>query len=301
MLSCGYCVYLKEREEDPKGRINMKEGLRTVLITICCSIFLMTCGGCGSNKEGTTMDSIDNVEGSRWKKLGEKKIYFGHQSVGENIIDGVKDILERNPEIELNIVETDDPGKFGEPLLAHSRIGINRKPKSKIEAFKRHMEKGLGNQADMAFFKFCYVDFSKRTDVEEVFREYKTAIDELEKKHPDMVFLHCTVPLVSKESTLRTLAKKILGKTVRPYEENVVRTRFNEKLRQEYGKENALFDLAKIEATRMNGTMLSYGKGNDFMYALVPQYTDDGGHLNEVGRMLVGEQFLLFLCNAVEK
>jgi len=247
------------------------------------------------------MDSIDKVEGSRWKRLGEKKIYFGHQSVGENIIDGVKDILEKNPEIGLNIVETDDPAMFGEPLLAHSRIGMNRKPKSKIEAFKGLMEKGLGNQADMAFFKFCYVDFSDGTDVEKVFSEYKAAMDELEKKYPDMVFLHSTVPLVSKESALRTLAKKILGKTVRPYEENIIRTRFNEKLRQEYGNENTLFDLAKIEATKMNGTTLSYTRGNDLMYALVPQYTDDGGHLNEVGRMLVGQQFLLFLCNAAEK
>ena len=47
--------------------------------------------------------------------------------------------------------------------------------------------------------------------------------------------------------------------------------------------------------------MLSYSRGDDLMYALVPQYTDDGGHLNEVGRLLVGEQFLLFLCDAAEK
>ena len=51
----------------------------------------------------------------------------------------------------------------------------------------------------------------------------------------------------------------------------------------------------------MNGTMLSYAKGDDFMYALVPQYTDDGGHLNKVGRLLVGEQFLLFLSNTIEE
>jgi len=49
----------------------MKDVLRTVCTTFFCSIFLMICGGCESEKEVTKMDSIDNVEGSRWKNLGE--------------------------------------------------------------------------------------------------------------------------------------------------------------------------------------------------------------------------------------
>jgi len=33
------------------------------------------------------------------EKLSQKKIYFGHQSVGFNIIDGIKDIMKENPQI----------------------------------------------------------------------------------------------------------------------------------------------------------------------------------------------------------
>ncbi len=37
--------------------------------------------------------------------------------------------------------------------------------------------------------------------------------------------------------------------------------------------------------------------GWKYVYSLVPDYTDDGSHLNEKGRKVVAEQFLLFLVN----
>lgn len=36
----------------------------------------------------STYKSIKDVPDSTWKKLSEKKIYFGHQSIGYNIING---------------------------------------------------------------------------------------------------------------------------------------------------------------------------------------------------------------------
>jgi hypothetical protein len=276
----------------------MKDRRRAVSLLLFCSTILLLCGGCGSGGQGDAMQPIDGVQEQTWEELGMRKIYFGHQSVGQNILDGVAEILTAHPEIDLEIVETDDPGRFGKPLLAHGRVGENRNPSSKIEAFKERMDRGLGDLADIAFFKFCYVDFSANTDPEKVFLEYNSVMDDLARRYPDTKFLHVTAPLVSKESKLRTIAKKILGKQLRPYRENAVRTRFNEMMRAEYGESGLLFDLAMIESTREDGTRLTYGSGSDFMYALVPRYTDDGGHLNEVGRRLVAEQFLLFLAKA---
>ncbi len=45
----------------------------------------------------TTLPSIKGVPAETWQKLSQKKIYFGHQSVGNNIIDGIKDIMKENP------------------------------------------------------------------------------------------------------------------------------------------------------------------------------------------------------------
>lgn len=99
----------------------------------------------------THSPSIKDITDSAWKKLSEKRIYFGHQSVGFNIIDGIKDVMKKNPQIKLNIVETSDPSEFNTPLFAHSRVGKNTDPKSKIDAFASFVEKGIGDNANIAF------------------------------------------------------------------------------------------------------------------------------------------------------
>ena len=47
---------------------------------------------------------VKSVPESTWKKLSEKKIYFGHQSVGFNIIKGLEDILKENPQIKFTLL-----------------------------------------------------------------------------------------------------------------------------------------------------------------------------------------------------
>ena len=32
-------------------------------------------------------------------------------------------------------------------------------------------------------------------------------------------------------------------------------------------------------------------------YTLIPDYTDDGGHLNDLGKEIIAEKLLLFLVN----
>ena len=58
-------------------------------------------------------------------KTRSEKIYFGHQSVGFNIMAGVKDLMKGNPQIKLNIVETTNESDFKVGLFAHSRVGEN--------------------------------------------------------------------------------------------------------------------------------------------------------------------------------
>lgn len=62
--------------------------------------------------------------------LNEKTIFFGHQSVGFNIVDGIQDILMNHPGLKLNVREEDSLSNlaFGEPALFHARIGENGEP-----------------------------------------------------------------------------------------------------------------------------------------------------------------------------
>lgn len=45
-------------------------------------------------------------------KFSQKKIYFAHQSVGYNIVDGIADIVTDYPEISLNVKESRDLADF---------------------------------------------------------------------------------------------------------------------------------------------------------------------------------------------
>ena len=278
---------------------------RRLLLLVSIPLFLM--GGCNGVKmpeKNISLATIKGVPDSAWKKLSEKKIFFGHQSVGFNIIEGLEDIMRENHQIRLNIVKIDNPADFNAPLFAHAWIGENTDPQSKIDAFTNFMEKAIGDKADIAFFKFCYVDVTAKTDINKVFDDYKKAVSRLKKRYAETTFIYVTVPLTSKPSGVKgwvkktkNLVKKIGGRPVFDYYDNIKRSQFNEMLREEYDGKDPVFDLAKIESTFPDGRRASFTKDGKTYYSMVPDYTYDGGHLNELGRKIAAEQLLFLLAN----
>jgi hypothetical protein len=61
--------------------------LRSILI-FSMTLLILNCGK--EDKMTKTSITLKPVGESALKKLSAKKIYFGHQSVGYNIMDGVK-------------------------------------------------------------------------------------------------------------------------------------------------------------------------------------------------------------------
>ena len=240
---------------------------------------------------------LEDVPESWWKKLGQKHIYFGHQSVGYNIVESVKDVLEGNPQIKLNIVETNSPGDFSVPIFSHSQIGKNNDPKSKCEAFAHLMEHGIGEGVDIALLKFCYVDITRKTDVNRLFTDYSSTINTLKKRYSNVTYVHITVPLSRVQTDARVWLKKVIGRPIGGYDDNIRRGEYNQKLRSEYGSNERLFDLAALESTFPDGGRHTFSAGGKAYETLVPEYTEDGGHLNQKGRRWVAEQFLCFLAN----
>ena len=239
---------------------------------------------------------IKNVPEAGWINLAGKKIYFGHMSVGNNMVEGVHDLAKEYPFIRLNIVETNSPSSLDQPVFAHSPIGKNQDPKSKIDDFVHLMDSGLGNMADIAFFKFCYIDILSATDADEVFNRYKNAMEMLKKKYPKVTFVHVTAPLRLVQTGVLVPIKKIIGRPVGGYADNIKRSRFNELLRQEYKGKEPVFDLARIESTYPDGRRFEFDSGGKSYESFVADYTSDGGHLNETGRKIVAAQLLVFLA-----
>ena len=159
------------------------------------------------------------------------------------------------------------------------------------------MERGMGDGVDIALLKFCFVDVTGKTDVEGLVAEYGSTINTLKKRYPKVTYVHITVPLMTVQTGPKAWIKKLIGRPIDGYEDNIGRGGYNRRLRSEYGTKDPLFDLAALESTFPDGRRCTFSAGGKAYEALVPEYTDDGGHLNQKGRRWVAERFLVFLAN----
>ena len=272
-----------------------------VLFSLCCLML-----GCDGNNMRSTgkmeLSTIEDVQASAWAELKEKKIYFGHQSVGNNIIDGIKDWGRQKPQVKLRIISLQDSYKLNSPGLYQANIGKNEDPRSKINAFVADMRQGIGNSADIAFFKFCFVDITAKTNIEEVFNHYSKTMEKLQDKYPKVTFVHFTVPLLRRNKpTFKSYIKKLIAKGDGFFDDshNIARSKYNQLLREKYMGKEPLFDLAMVESTYQDGSRCTFSANGHTYYALVPEYTKDGGHLNELGQKVAAEQLLIFLAGLI--
>ena len=240
---------------------------------------------------------LEAVPQEKWDALAQKRIFFGHKSVGLNIISGLEDVMRRFPSIRLDIRETADPGDFDKPIFAHALIGKNKLPQSKIDAFREALEGGVGPNADIAFFKFCFVDIDHQTDIAGLVDSYTGVLESLKSRFPQTEFVAFTVPLVSRPVGLLTRLKKLLGRTPYYDAEHIQRSRYNDMLRERY--KGHLFDLAAVESRVDAARKATYRQGGREYEILNRAYTDDGGHLNAVGRQIVAIELLIYLASLV--
>lgn len=239
------------------------------------------------------------ISAAEWQSLSRMKILFGHQSVGYNILEGVEKIAASDSNAQFKIVHLKDPKDIQGPSLWDFEAGQNMAPESKIADFWKHLEDGGGERADVAMLKFCYVDVSDATDIPKLFDDYTGMVNQAKSKYPKLKIAHITMPLVSRQTGfqywLKNIAKRVLGRPVRNLELNLKRNEFNELLRRKYGQIDPIFDLEKIESTGPNGERIVEISNGKSFNSLYPDYTEDGGHLNEKGQLVVAGEFLRFL------
>jgi len=247
---------------------------------------------------------LQSVPKAAWQKLAGKTIFFGHHSVGYNILDGVRDISAEDSGVQLEIVETSDPEQLQGGVFAHARVGKNQDPIGKIREFERVMDSGLAAKSDIAFFKFCYVDFYQWTDIEPIFDLYQETMRSLATKYPDTDFVYVTVPLKSKPrgfaASLKEIVKSVLGKPT-TWQHNRRRNQFNDRIRSSFGASGHVYDLALVESTLPDGSRRVGRRGDDRVPELALEYTTDGGHLNEKGRRHAAEQLLILLASVADE
>lgn len=230
------------------------------------------------------------------KSLTMNKVFFGHQSLGSQIVNRIQAIIKHYDQIrDVLIIKTSESTKFKKHGIYHMNIGRNRSPKSKCDAFKAFLIKdNRGEKFDIAFFKFCFVDITRHTDIKDVMNYYVDTVDSVKKHFPDLTIVHITTPLTVHAWGLKGWLKNLLVADL----DNVKRNQFNQLLLETYKNQDPIFDLAKVESTKSDSKRSFFTYKGQTYYSLCRQYSSDGGHLNEQASELAAVELLHVLINA---
>jgi len=216
------------------------------------------------------------------------RILFGHQSVGQNILEGIAELAVQGwpvPRVVDADADADGYGDLDSPMvLAHFRIGANGDPMSKLADFAGRLSGDRVPRPRAALFKFCYVDLCDRDAVVPLFDAYVKTMRTLQEALEDVVVGHMTIPLRAVPPGPVRAVMRLLGRSHPQVAQNAARHEFNERLRDRFVAAGSFFDLAAIESG-----------GRAAAPARRRRLTDDGGHLNTRGRRQVAAEFVWFL------
>ncbi len=271
------------------------------LILAIVTMALVAC----SSEEENTLSSVELplpvLSDSKIKALSGQAFYFGHQSVGYNIVEGVERILDRMGKPGLfSVRELASDQDAVTPGLLHSRVGRNGEPLSKMEDFQRYILGGMGEKLDVAMLKFCYVDIGKETDIIHMMDEYSKTIDSLRRDYPGILFVYTTVPLREFGNSWKAKLKRLLGMDVWGDQANIKRNEFNADIRKKYSGTGRLADVAGWESRYPDNRKFEMELFGKTYESLIPEYTNDGSHLNEYGQIIVAGRLIEFLAGLVE-
>jgi len=272
------------------------QGLLFMATGLVASFFLAACTDTDRNpvEKGQTLTMVTEQQ---LNNLNHHKFYFMHHSVGDDIIKGIEMFADEKL-TPVNIMALDGNAStlaIRENGLAHARGGKNQYPMSKLADFEKQIARfDPDNRPDIAFMKFCFVDFNPETDIDELFDRYTRTLDTLEKSYPDIRFIHVTAPLKQRPSGWKDQLNRLLGRLVWEDASNRLRQAYNQKIRNHYPPDQ-IFDLAKFESTARDGSRFSQEQDGMVYYSLAPEYTYDGGHLNDTGKRVLAAALIDFL------
>lgn len=245
--------------------------------------------GCGEANHGDKGMTNVQISAAEWQTLAKKRVVFGHQSVGQNILDGVQS-LAAQAGVNLPIVKSLTP--VTSSGIIHFFVGQNEDPSSKLKDFASTLESGAAQGADIALVKLCYIDFNGGTNAKQLAEQYSATLDHLSQQFPNTTFVAITAPLTIAQTGPKAWIKRLLGRTPSGFADNARRQEFNNLLRARYNQQGRLFDLAKIEAEGA-GAYEYQGRPIEVLNSAL---TYDDGHLNAQGELIVASRLIKYLA-----
>lgn len=243
----------------------------------------------------------DSAVGESLRTIATHRVFFGHQSVGEDLCAGLRELAVA-AEVDLRILDAREAQRVDGGVLLHARVGKNREPRSKFTAFGAELHALRDTALDLALVKLCYVDVDAATPRTPLLDAYRAAVADWRAVRPGLRLAHVTVPLTCGARGWRAALKRRLGRADWTDADNAARARFNDELRACFPGD-PLIDLAHAESVDARGRPVEFlardAAGAFRARALVPSFTEDGGHLAGHGRRLVAARFAAALAAAL--
>jgi hypothetical protein len=242
------------------------------------------CGGETPSAPETSVLTDDTLK-EDLATLRSARVFFGHHSVGQDILDGLA-VLSKEAGIEVKIDE--------------GPVGQNTRPLEKFADFAKRAESQPADRTQLMLMKLCFVDFNPRTDVDELVQAYRHAVERVRKARPGVKIVHVTPPLCTRPTDVKSKLNRALGRPVWEDQANARRLAYGEKLRESFADE-PFFDLARVESTRPDGTREQYDVDGHPVPMMWTGYSSDGGHLNDTGKRAAAKAFAHALAVALRK
>jgi hypothetical protein len=220
--------------------------------------------------------------------LAGRAIYFGHQSVGANIMNGVRRAVAASTGTKPTVASVGTSPAATDVKIGQwdeGYVGANYDPISKINAFQAIMQSaaggaldGFGSGKSIALMKFCFVDvqgswYASHGDAD-LFAAYQTMVNTVAAQRPNVRLVHVTMPLCWPDSA-----------------DNAKREAYNARLRAAYG--SAVFNLAKLEATDPSGNAVTGANGR---YAYQGWVLGDNCHPGSAGEDMLSAALIDYLA-----
>lgn len=244
---------------------------------------LWCAAGCRGEPTQEAVVVVDDALRRDLETIKGARVFFGHQSVGQDLLDGVA-TLAREAGVEVTIGE--------------GQIGANGKPEQKFDDFAERAE--TGPALDLIAMKLCYVDLYRGADAEQLLASYRRAVARVRLANPSLKILHVTTPLTIRASTVKASIKRLIGGNSHSDDSNALRLAYNRGLRAAFPGE-PVFDLAAAESTRPDGSREEFAVAGQPVPMLWQGYAVDEGHLNTQGKRVAARAFIAALAEALRK
>ena len=263
---------------------------RVVVALGACTLALCACTTPPEDTDMSITQSEPALTRQEWDRAAAHTVFFGHQSVGENILDGLAKIAIKEGWPAPKTIDAHGSPATDGPALLHAKVGQNGDPFSKLSGFRDSLDSGIGAKVNVALVKFCFWDIQANTDIDAVFNAYQKTMKDIGRKYPHMTLVHTTVPLLVEDNDWRARIRRLIGMGVPRDLENGNREALNRKIRKAYQGE-MLFDIAALEQP-------GRAVDEDDVPYLASDLSSDGAHLNDAGRRVVAAGLIRVLSMA---